>query len=61
MGLLIALSLPARAADVTIGRIEDGAILPLYWQKLFWAARKGYVVDPDRGEATSAHFVLLAR
>jgi peptide/nickel transport system substrate-binding protein len=48
-------------AQATRIAIEDGAILPLYWQKLFWAARKGYVVDPDRGEATSAHFVSLAR
>ena len=41
--------------------MEDAAILPLYWQKLFWAARKGYAVDPDRGEATSARFVHLAK
>ncbi len=48
-------------AEATRVAIEDGAILPLYWQKLFWAARRGYVVDPDRGEATSVHFVHLAR
>jgi len=41
--------------------MEDGAILPLYWQRLYWAARKGFAVDPDRGEATSVHFVSLAR
>ena len=41
--------------------MDDAAILPLYWQRLYWAARKGYVVDPDRGESTSVHFVSLAR
>ena len=41
--------------------MEDAGILPLYWQKLYWAARKGYVVDPDRGESTSARFVSLAK
>jgi peptide/nickel transport system substrate-binding protein len=48
-------------ADATRVAMEDGGILPLYWQKLYWAARKGYVVDPDRGEATSARFVSPAR
>jgi peptide/nickel transport system substrate-binding protein len=48
-------------AEATRIAMEDGAILPLYWQKLFWAARKGFMVDPDRGEATSVHFVHPAR
>ena len=48
-------------ADATRIAMEDGAILPLYWQKLYWAARKGFMVDPDRGEATSVHFVHPAR
>jgi peptide/nickel transport system substrate-binding protein len=48
-------------AEATRVAMEDAAILPLYWQKLYWAARKGYVVDPDRGEATSIHFVSPAR
>ena len=48
-------------AEATRVAMEDGAILPLYWQKLFWAARKGYAVEPDRGEATSVHFVHLAQ
>ena len=30
--------------------MEDAGILPLYWQKLYWAAHKGFIVDPDRGE-----------
>lgn len=51
----------ALLASATRVAMEDGAILPLYWQKLFWAARKGYVVEPDRGESTSAHFVSVAR
>jgi peptide/nickel transport system substrate-binding protein len=48
-------------ADATRIAMEDGGILPIYWQKLYWAARKGLVVDPDRGEATSARFVTLAK
>ena len=48
-------------AEATRIAMEGGAILPLYWQTLFWAARKGFMVDPDRGEATSTHFVHLAR
>jgi len=44
-------------ADATRVAMEDAGILPLYWQKLYWAARKGFVVDPDRGEATAARFV----
>jgi len=48
-------------ADATRVAMEDAGILPLYWQKLYWAARKGYVVDPDRGEATSVRFVSLAK
>jgi peptide/nickel transport system substrate-binding protein len=37
--------------------MADGALLPLYWQKLYWAARKGFVVTPDKGERTSALFI----
>ena len=48
-------------AEATRIAMEDGGILPLYWQKLYWAARKGFVVDPDRGEATSALFVSTTK
>jgi peptide/nickel transport system substrate-binding protein len=48
-------------ADATRVAMEDAGILPIYWQKLYWAARKGFVVDPDRGESTSARFVSLAK
>ena len=48
-------------ADATRVAMEDAGILPMYWQKLYWAARKGFVVDPDRGEATSVRFVSLAK
>jgi hypothetical protein len=41
--------------------MDDAAILPLYWQKLYWAARTGFVVDADRGESTSVNFIHLAR
>ncbi len=51
----------ALLAEATHVAMDDAGILPLYWQKLFWAARKGFVVDPDRGESTSARFVSLAR
>lgn len=47
-------------AEATRIAMDDAAILPLYWQKLYWAARKGIVVDADRGEATSVHFLHLA-
>ncbi|HEY7581133.1 MAG TPA: ABC transporter substrate-binding protein [Acetobacteraceae bacterium] len=48
-------------ADATRVAMEDAAILPIYWQKLYWAARKGFVVDPDRGETTSPRFVSPVR
>ena len=48
-------------ADATRVAMEDAAILPIYWQKLYWAARKGFIVDPDRGESTAARFVSLVR
>lgn len=41
--------------------MEDAAILPLYWQKLYRAGRKGFVVDARREEATTVHFVYPAR
>ena len=50
----------AMAAATRIA-MEDVAIIPLYWQKLFWAARKGHVVRPDRGESTSVHYVVPAK
>jgi peptide/nickel transport system substrate-binding protein len=51
-------SLLARATKIAM---DDAAILPLYWQKLYWAGRKGFVVDADRGESTSVNFVHPAR
>ncbi len=48
-------------SEATRVAMEDGAILPLYWQKLFWASRKGYTVTPDRGEATTAGHVFLTK
>jgi peptide/nickel transport system substrate-binding protein len=48
-------------AQATRIAMQDYAIVPLYWQTLFWAARGNYVVDPDRGEATSTRFVSLAQ
>jgi peptide/nickel transport system substrate-binding protein len=48
----------ARATRIAM---DDAAILPLYWQKLYWAGRKGFVVDADRGEATSVNFIHPAR
>ena len=51
----------ALLAKATKIAMDDAAILPLYWQKLYWAARKGFVVDADRGEATSVNFIHPAR
>jgi peptide/nickel transport system substrate-binding protein len=51
----------ALLAEATRIAMRDDAILPLYWPKLFWAARKGYVVDPDRGESTSTRFISLEK
>jgi peptide/nickel transport system substrate-binding protein len=51
----------ALLAEATKIAMDDAAILPLYWQKLYWAARKGFVVDADRGEATSVNFIHLAK
>jgi peptide/nickel transport system substrate-binding protein len=48
-------------ADATRAAMDDAAILPIYWQKLYWAARKGFIVDPDRGEVTAARSVSLAK
>ncbi len=48
----------AAMAAATRIAMEDYAILPLYWQKLYWAARKGLTVIPDRGESTSALYVI---
>ena len=48
-------------AEATRIAMDDAGILPLYWQRLYWASRKGFVVDPNRGEATSVHFVHLAK
>jgi peptide/nickel transport system substrate-binding protein len=51
----------ALLAEATKIAMDDAAILPLYWQKLYWAARKGFVVDADRGESTSVIYVHPAK
>ncbi len=51
----------AAMAAATRIAMEDYALLPLYWQKLYWAARKGFTVTPDRGESTSVHYVHPAQ
>jgi len=51
----------ALLAAATRVAMEDAAILPLYWQRLYWAARTGFVVDPDKGESTSVHFISVAK
>jgi peptide/nickel transport system substrate-binding protein len=47
----------AAATDIAI---NDGAIVPLYWQVAHWATRKGLVYAPRRDEATSARYVAAA-
>lgn len=51
----------AKLAEAARIAMEDAGILPLYWQKLFWASRKVFVLRPDRGEIPSARFVSVAR
>jgi peptide/nickel transport system substrate-binding protein len=51
----------AMLAAATKIAMEDAGILPLYWQKLYWASNKSFIVDPDRGEATSIHFIHAAK
>jgi peptide/nickel transport system substrate-binding protein len=40
---------------------NDTAIVPLYWQVVHWAARKGISYEPRRDEATIATGAALAR
>lgn len=40
--------------DATKIAFEDVGIIPLYWQKLAWAARKGLAFTPDRDGRTIA-------
>lgn len=47
----------AELATATHIAITDGAIIPLYWQIVHWATRKGLVYTPRRDEATSARYV----
>lgn len=47
-------------ADATRIAIEDGAIIPLLWQKLFWASRKGFKVDANWMERTSTRVIQPA-
>jgi ABC-type transport system substrate-binding protein len=51
----------ALLAQATNIAMDDAAILPFYWQKLYWAGRTGFVADPDRRESTSVLFVHPAR
>ena len=51
----------ALLAAATRVAMDDAAILPLYWQKLYWASRTSFVVDANRGESTSVHFVHPAK
>lgn len=43
-------------AEATHVAIADTAILPLYWQVVHWAARKGIVYTPRRDESSGASF-----
>ncbi len=43
-------------ADATTVALEDAAIIPLYWQVVHWAARKGITYTPRRDEATAARY-----
>ncbi len=41
-------------ADATKAAFEDVAVVPLYWQSLTWATRKGLTYSPRRDERTLA-------
>jgi len=51
----------AAMAAATRIAFEDVAIIPLYWQKLYWASRKGFTVVPSRDESTSVRYVSPAK
>lgn len=46
----------ALLAQATHIAIADTAIVPLYWQVVHWAARKGIIYTPRRDEGSSASF-----
>jgi hypothetical protein len=48
-------------AQATMTAVHAHAILSHHQQPLVWAARRGYVVDPDRGGATSTRFVSRSK
>lgn len=43
----------AKATEIAM---QDAALLPLYWQVVHWAARKGIIYTPRRDEATAARY-----
>ena len=43
----------ARATEIAM---NDAALLPLYWQVVHWAVRKGITYTPRRDEATAARY-----
>ena len=51
----------ALLAEATHIAITDGAIVPLYWQVVHWATRKGLTYQPRRDEGTSAQYVAVAK
>ncbi len=51
----------ALLAEATHTAITDGAIIPLYWQVVHWATRKGLTYVPRRDEGTSAQYVAAAK
>lgn len=46
----------ALLAQATHIAVTDTAMVPLYWQVVHWAARKGIVYTPRRDEVISASF-----
>jgi hypothetical protein len=41
--------------------MKDVALVPLYWPKLFWAARNGITYLPGKDEDTRASLAGLRR
>ena len=51
----------AGLAEATHIAMSDGAIVPLYWQVVHWAARRGVAYEPRRDEATAARYAAPVR
>ena len=47
-------------AEATKIGMEDGGLLPIYWQRSFWGARKGFTYEANGLDESSARFAHAA-